>query len=53
METPNRSIKCTLRTAATTAAMKTTASLSCITVGTHEMNPTQDACTDCMSYVKK
>ncbi len=28
-------------------------SLDCITVGTHEANPTMDQCTDCLSFKKK
>ena len=53
METPNRSIKCTVENCRNHCCNEDYCSLSCITVGTHVMNPTQDACTDCMSYVKK
>ena len=53
METPNRSIKCNVESCRNHCGSEDYCSLSCITVGTHECNPTQDACTDCMSFVKK
>ena len=53
MDTPNRSIKCTVENCRNHCCNEDYCSLFCITGGTHEMKPTQDACTDCMSYVKK
>ena len=53
MDTPNRSIKCNVSNCRNHCCNEDYCSLSCSTVGTHEMNPTQDACTDCMSFVKK
>ena len=37
--TPNQSIKCTVT--------------NCVTVGTHETNPTKVECTDCQSFQMK
>ena len=53
MDTPNRSIKCTVESCRNHCMSEDYCSLSSITVGTHECNPTQEACTDCMSFVKK
>ena len=53
MDTPNRSIKCNVNTCRNHCGSEDYCSLSCITVGTHEMNPTMDACTDFQSFVKK
>ena len=49
----NQSIKCTVQQCANHCSGQNYCSLDCITVGTHEVNPTQDACTDCMSFQKK
>ena len=38
----NHCIKCTVQ--------QNYCSLDCITVGTHEMHPTVDQCTDCKSF---
>ena len=49
----NKSIECTVRTCANHCDKENYCSLDRILVGTHESNPTQDACTDCMSFRKK
>ena len=53
MDTPNRSIKCNVSGCRNHCGSEDYCSLSCITVGTHEMNPSMEACTDCQSFVKK
>ena len=40
MDTPNRSIKCNVNSCRNHCGSEDYCSLSCITVGTHEMNPT-------------
>ncbi|HIY09539.1 MAG TPA: DUF1540 domain-containing protein [Firmicutes bacterium] len=47
---PNRSIKCTVQQCANHCGNENYCALDCITVGTHEMNPTQQQCTDCESF---
>jgi len=47
---PNRSIKCTVQQCAHHCDRENYCSLDCITVGTHELNPTVEQCTDCMSF---
>ncbi len=49
----NMSIECTVRQCAHHCENKNYCSLDCIRVGTHEANPTQDQCTDCLSFRKK
>ncbi len=49
----NRSIKCTVEQCANHCTSEQYCSLDCITVGTHEMNPTMDQCTDCKSFQPK
>ena len=46
----NSSIKCTVESCKHHSAGKDYCTLDCITVGTHEANPTQDQCTDCLSF---
>lgn len=49
----NESIKCTVKQCANLCTTKDYCSLNCITVGTHEANPTMNQCTDCKSFVPK
>lgn len=49
----NQSIKCTVANCRNHCASENYCTLSCITIGTHEMNPTMDQCTDCQSFVLK
>jgi len=49
----NKSIECTVKSCAHHCDQENYCSLDRILVGTHEANPTQDACTDCMSFRKK
>ncbi len=49
----NKSIKCTVENCRNHANTADYCSLDCITVGTHEANPTMDQCTDCLSFKKK
>ena len=44
----NHCIKCTVQQCANHCQ-----TLDCITVGTHETNPTMDQCTDCKSFELK
>lgn len=49
----NQSIKCSVTQCKHHCDAKDYCSLNCIQVGTHECNPTQEQCTDCMSFEKK
>ena len=49
----NTSIKCTVEQCTHHCNSKDYCSLDCITVGTHETDPTVVQCTDCMSFEKK
>ncbi len=49
----NRSIKCTVEQCVNHCTNEQYCSLDCITVGTHETNPTMDQCTDCQSFQLK
>ncbi|MDY3929558.1 MAG: DUF1540 domain-containing protein [Clostridia bacterium] len=46
----NESIKCTVQQCKHHCNSKDYCSLSSITVGTHELNPTECECTDCKSF---
>lgn len=46
----NESIKCTVTECKNHCKSKDYCSLDCITVGTHEANPTMNECTDCKSF---
>lgn len=46
----NESIKCTVVSCKHHNNSKDYCCLDCITVGTHECNPTEDQCTDCLSF---
>lgn len=47
---PNESIKCTVVECKNHCKSKDYCSLDCITVGSHESNPTMNECTDCKSF---
>ena len=49
----NKCIECTVSQCAHHCGTENYRSLDSILVGTHECNPTQDQCTDCMSFHKK
>ena len=49
----NKCIECTVIQRVDGSGAETYCSLDSILVGTHECNPTQDQCTDCMSFHKK
>ena len=49
----NKAIECTVHQCAHHCEMENYCSLDKIMVGTHEGNPTQDQCTDCMSFRKR
>lgn len=49
----NESIKCTVGECKNHAETQNYCSLNCITIGTHEANPTVDQCTDCKSFARR
>jgi len=49
----NSSIKCTVTQCKNHAQTGEYCALNSITIGTHEKNPTQYECTDCMSFELK
>ena len=49
----NKSIECTVQQCTHHCGHENYCSLDKILVGTHEMNPTADQCTDCKSFRKK
>lgn len=49
----NTAIRCTVEQCANHCDCAEYCALDCITVGTHELNPTVDQCTDCKSFQKK
>lgn len=53
MEKCNECIKCTVEQCRHHHGTKNYCTLDSIQVGTHEMNPKQDQCTDCMSFAVK
>ncbi|MBR5230168.1 MAG: DUF1540 domain-containing protein [Firmicutes bacterium] len=46
----NQTIRCTVDKCKYHEHSKNLCSLDAITVGTHEANPTEQKCTDCMSF---
>lgn len=50
---PNYSIKCSVTNCKNHCHGEQYCSLECISVGTHESDPTMDQCTDCQSFVLK
>ena len=53
MKKANESIKCTVQQCENHCDSQNYCTLNCITVGTHETNPTVSQCTDCESFVLK
>ncbi len=49
----NDNIKCTVSQCQHNMVTEDYCSLGCISVGTHEANPTVPECTDCNSFVKR
>lgn len=49
----NKAIRCTVDQCANHCDCAEYCALDCITVGTHESNPTVDQCTDCKSFQRK
>lgn len=49
----NKCIECSVTSCGNHCASENYCSLDRIRVGTHECDPTVDACTDCLSFVKK
>ena len=49
----NQTIRCTVNQCKYHENSKNLCSLDAITVGTHEANPTQEQCTDCLSFEVK
>ena len=49
----NKSIKCSVTQCSHHCGAENYCSLDCITVGTHEANPTRVECTDCESFRAK
>ncbi|MBQ3123018.1 MAG: DUF1540 domain-containing protein [Firmicutes bacterium] len=48
----NSSIKCTVNSCKYNNTSKNYCTLSCVSIGTHEKNPSMDQCTDCLSFEK-
>ena len=48
----NTSIKCTVKQCKNHCQDKQYCSLDCVSIGTHERNPSMDQCTDCLSFQK-
>lgn len=49
----NHCIKCTVQQCVHHCTDQNYCALECITIGTHEANPTMDQCTDCKSFQRK
>ena len=49
----NHCIKCNVKSCRNHCENEDYCSLNCITVGTHETHPSQNACTDCQSFFAK
>jgi len=53
MNAGKQTIKCTVKQCTYNDTTQEHCTLNAITVGTHECNPTEEQCTDCMSFKKK
>lgn len=53
MNAGKQTIKCTVQQCTYNDGSEQYCTLDSITVGTHEMNPTMDQCTDCKSFKSK
>ncbi len=49
----NHSIKCTVQQCRHHCNTENYCSLDCVSIGTHESDPSMDQCTDCKSFAKK
>lgn len=49
----NKSIGCTVQQCKHHCGQQDYCSLDSILIGTHELNPTMDQCTDCKSFERK
>lgn len=49
----NHCIKCTVQQCVHHCTDQNYCALECVTIGTHEANPTMDQCTDCKSFERK
>lgn len=49
----NHAIKCTVKQCKYHCNSEDYCSLDCVSIGTHEADPTMDQCTDCKSFMKK
>ncbi|MBC8584687.1 DUF1540 domain-containing protein [Youxingia wuxianensis] len=49
----NHCIECTVQQCAFHCNNQNYCSLDCVKIGTHELNPTMDQCTDCKSFKLK
>lgn len=49
----NKCIKCSVTQCSNHCQGDNYCTLDCITIGTHELNPTMDQCTDCKSFQLK
>lgn len=52
-DTANRSIKCSVTQCSHHCSGENYCFLNCVTIGTHEANPTMVQCTDCESFEAK
>jgi len=50
MNAGKQTIKCTVKQCTYNDTTQEHCTLNAITVGTHECNPTEEQCTDCMSF---
>ena len=53
MEKPNRSIQCSVEQCTYHCSDCDYCSLDTVMIGTHEANPTEQRCTDCLSFSAK
>lgn len=49
----NKSIECSVTSCGNHCTGENYCSLDTVRIGTHECDPTREACTDCLSFVKK
>ena len=49
----NEGVKCSVSNCRHHAGSQNYCSLNCVSIGTHECNPTMDQCTDCLSFTLK
>ncbi len=49
-EKPNRSIRCNVDSCRHRCSLDDYCSLDCVCIGTHEVDPAMNQCTDCQSF---